>query len=179
MEIKAFYYSKTLKREYLVFCLPLLFFWGRCKIDVVYFFCLNLNLIVLRRFRRYSVCRTVLWKDAQWTRYCCSQQGTGRFPCLLNIFEVVCQEHGMKLVHLSTAVNEIQYNKYWMSIPRSHRWEVIQVSLEAMAAMYTMSRESGLLGGAFDPFQLCFKTLTRVMENVSKMFLNICSNNAW
>lgn len=74
----------------------------------------------------------------------------------------------MKLAHLSTAVNEIQSNRYWMCVPCIHRLKVIQVSLEAMAAMHTMSRESGSLDVSFDPFQPCFKSLTRATENVSK-----------
>lgn len=84
------------------------------------------------------------------------------------MLKVVCHEHGMKLVHLSTAVSEIQSSKYWMRVPCNHRLKVIQVSLEAMAAMHTIGRESDSLGIAFDPFQPCFKSFTRAMENVSK-----------
>lgn len=60
------------------------------------------------------------------------------------MLKVVCHEHGMKLVHLSTAVSEIQSSKYWMRVPCNHRLKVIQVSLEAMAAMHTIGRESVL-----------------------------------
>lgn len=70
--------------------------------------------------------------------------------------------------HLSTAVNEIQSNKYWMCVPHSYRLKVIQASSEAMAAMHTILRENNSLGVPFDPFQLCFKSFARAMENVSK-----------
>lgn len=86
----------------------------------------------------------------------------------LSICKVVFQGHGMKLVHVSTAVNEIQPNKYWMHVPYSHTLEVIHVSWDAKAAMHTMRRESDSLGIPFDPLQFCLETFTRVMENVSK-----------
>lgn len=71
----------------------------------------------------------------QFARYCCRKQGTGRLLHLLNIYRVVFQEHGMKLVHLSTALNEVQPRKYWMYVPRCHTVKVIHVPWDAKAAM--------------------------------------------
>lgn len=73
----------------------------------------------------------------------------------------------VKLVYLSTVVSEIQSNQYGC-VSLAVIDQVIQVFWEAVAAMNTISRESKWLGLCFDPFQLCFKSFTRAMANVSK-----------
>lgn len=71
----------------------------------------------------------------QFAIHCFRKQGTGRLLHLLNICKEVFQEHGMKLTHLSTAVNEIQPGKYWMRVPHSHSIKVIHVHWGAKAAI--------------------------------------------